>query len=130
MKKNIIKYLATALICLFISLLIASSRDLFSTDDKKVLYHILADSTFIPGVLMFGIGVLVFSSNEGTFDMIAYGVKNAFLIIFSPRTSKETFYEYRQRKSEVKKPYKPLLLVGIVFIIISIVFTLLYINVK
>ena len=73
MKKNL-KYLITAGIGLFFTILIVIGKDAFGQKDIKDTYKVLADGFFVPGILLTCFGLLIFSSNEGTFDMLAFGV--------------------------------------------------------
>ena len=72
--KRIIKYLIVIGISLIFSFLIAISKDVFNITDKKTLYHVLSDSFFVPGVITTGIGLLIYVSDQGVFDGIAYGI--------------------------------------------------------
>ena len=90
--------------------------------------HILCDSFFVPGVVLLGFGLLVVASNGGTFDMLIYGTKKFFNMFRKNPSARlqETFYDYRTAKSENKMSFLHLIVVGLVFIAISIIFLLLW----
>ena len=92
---------------------------------------ILCDGFFVPGVVILGFGLLVVASNGGTFDMIVYGTKK-FFDLFRRNAYKrvnETFYEYKKAKSDKKIEFLYMIITGLVFIAISIIFLVLYYNV-
>ena len=81
MKGKLIRYGISSLICIIIAFCVLLGKDIFHQDDPKAIYHILTDAFFVPGVVMAGFGLLVFSTNEGTFDMLTYGVRRLFILI-------------------------------------------------
>ena len=90
--------------------------------------HILCDAFFVPGVVILGFGLLVIASNGGTFDMLVFGTKK-FINLFRKDVSKrmhETFYDYRTAKSENKGEFLYLIIIGLIFIVISMIFLALY----
>ena len=123
-----VKYIVTFLIGLFISVAIMVSKNVFKQEELVDTMHILTDAFFVPGVIILGFGLLVVASNGGTFDMLVYGTKK-FINLFRKDVSKEmndTFYDYRKARSEQKGEFLYLIIVGLVFIVISIIFLLLY----
>ena len=125
------KYIITSSVGLVFAFLIALSKDVFTQSDLKTVYHILCDAFFVPGACITCFGLLVFSSNEGTFDMLVYGVKK-FAGLFRDKTYTEkhkTFYDYKQALGEKKISFAYLIFVGLAFIGISMIFLLAYYNV-
>lgn len=125
------KYIITSSIGLVVAILIVLSKDIFSQSEATKVYHILCDAFFVPGVCITCFGLLVFTSNEGTFDMIVYGTKK-FFSLFKKDMSNEkhkTFYEYRVAQHEKKFSFAYLLYVGLAFIVISLVFLIFYYNI-
>ena len=121
-------YVITTLVGLTMAFLIILSKDIFSKTDPKEIYHILCDAFFVPGVCIAGFGLLVFASNEGTFDMLTFGMRK-FLGLFKKDLSvykNETFYDYKMAKDGNNRPISFLLVVGLFLIIISCVFLILY----
>ena len=139
------KYLIAFLVGLGFALWIMVSKDLFSQTELVKVYHILCDAFFVPGVLLLCSGLLVFSSeavtlfanvlhrklvfssNEGTFDMIIYGC-NSFWDLFRKKSKKKypTFYDYRESKAGKKVKYGFLLICGGVYTALAGIMYLLY----
>ena len=125
MKK--LKYLVTLLCGLAASMLIFFSKDIFSQVEAVKVFHILCDGFFAVGVVITAIGLLIFTSNEGTFDAIVYGV-GSFIDMFR-RTSKrkyETLYDYRAARSDKKVKFGFLLICGLFYILLAMVMYLFY----
>jgi large-conductance mechanosensitive channel len=78
-------------------------------------------------VVITGVGLLVFSSNEGTFDMLVYGV-SSFFDLFRKVSKKKyhTFYDYRVSRQDKKIGFGFMLLCGIFFLIIAFVMFFIY----
>lgn len=126
--KKIYRYLLTIFIGLLIFLAIISMKGIFNKTNATDIMHILTDATFIPGLLLFGFGLLVFSYNAGTFDTIVYGFKMFIGKFFRrlPERKYKTLYEYRQAVHEEKSTFGHLIFVGLAFIVISLVFLCIY----
>lgn len=124
--KKYLKYLITAGIGLFFTILIIIGKDAFGQKDIKDTYKVLADGFFVPGILLTCFGLLIFSSNEGTFDMLAFGVK--WLVNTFKRDMKkmETFHDYRLARHENTKSFGYMCIVGLFFVAISAIFAMLY----
>lgn len=125
--KSIKKYLITLIIGFSVAFLIAWSKDVFAATALVKVFHILCDSFFVVGVVMSCAGLLVFSSNEGTFDMLIYGV-SSFIDMFRKTSRKkyDTFYDYRVARADKKIRFGFLLICGLFFVAISFVMYFLY----
>ncbi|MBR0443028.1 MAG: DUF3899 domain-containing protein [Clostridia bacterium] len=125
--KLIKKYLITLIIGFSTAALIAWSKDVFSQTALVQIFHILCDSFFAVGTVIVCAGLLVFSSNEGTFDIMVYGM-NSFLDMFRKKSRKkyDTFYDYRESRADKKIGFGFLLICGLLFVAISLVMYLLY----
>ena len=121
------KYVITLLAGLAAAALIMFSTDIFAQTEAVVVYHILCDAFFAVGVVITAIGLLVFSANEGTFDIIVYGV-NSFFDMFRKVSRKkyDTFYDYRVSREEKKLSFGFLVICGVLFLAISLVMYMLY----
>ena len=121
------KYLITVLVGLSIVGLIAFSKDIFAQTTAVRVYHILCDAFFAAGTFITCAGLLIFSSNEGTFDMLIYGTK-AFFDMFRKTSQKkyDSFYDYRTNRAENKLPFGFLLICGLGFLAVSFVMYYLY----
>ncbi len=125
--RHLKKYLITLFAGLAAAAMIAYSKDIFAQSASQTVFHILSDSFFVVGVVITGIGLLVFSSNEGTFDMLAYGMRS-FFDMFRKTSIKryESFYDYRQERAEKKLSFGFMLLCGVFFLLVAAVMYLLY----
>lgn len=130
--KTIYKYLITGGIGLLIAFAVAVSKNIFFAKELVDVIEILIDSFFVPGILLFCFGLLVLATNGGTFDMLAYGMAR-FISLFKkePNDVKfKTFHEYTLAKHEENRPFGYLVIVGLIFIIISIIFIFVSPNFK
>lgn len=121
--KKLQKYLITVVIGLAAVAGIAWAKDIFAQAEPAQVCHILCDAFFAVGTVLCCAGLLVFSSNEGTFDMMVYGV-SSFIDMFRAKSRKKypTFFDYRESRADVKFPFAFLLLCGLFFIAVSLVF--------
>lgn len=121
------KYAITLLIGFALVALLLWAKDIFAQTEAVDVFHILCDVFFAVGFFITAAGLLVFSSNEGTFDMLVYGTKS-FLDLFRKERLKkyDTFYDYRMAKSEKKLPFGFLLICGLFFLAISMVMYYFY----
>ena len=121
------KYLITLALEALAVLAVLVSKDLFLQTEAIKVYHILTDAFFAVGFITFGIGLLVFSSNEGVFDGLTFAV-GAFINMFKKETSKKysSLYEYRELKGERNTEFSFVLLSGLAFLLVSAVTYLLY----
>ena len=107
--------------------LIIWAKDIFAQTQAVDVYHILCDAFFAVGVVILCIGLLIFSSNEGTFDIIVYGV-SSFVGMFKKNHVRkyDTFYDYRAERADKKIKFGFLLICGLIFIAVSLVMLSLY----
>lgn len=121
------RYLITLAVEAVLVLGILWMKDFFVQTAPVTIYHILTDAFFAVGTVTTCAGLLVFSSNEGTFDVIAYGMSSFFdLFRVHSRKKYDTFYDYRESRANKKLPCGFLTICGLVFLAISIVMYLLY----
>ncbi len=125
--KSFKKYLITLLAGFAGAALIAWSKDILDQTTALAVYHILCDAFFVVGVVITAAGLLIFSTNEGTFDMLTYGMKS-FVDIFrkEKKLKYDTFYDYRMERAEVKIPFGFLVICGLFFMAVSMVMLALY----
>jgi hypothetical protein len=125
MKK--LKYFITLLCGFAASMLIFLVKDIFSQTEAVNVFHILCDGFFAVGVVITAMGLLIFTSNEGTFDAIVYGV-GSFIDMFRGTSKRkyETLYDYRESRSEKKVKFGFLLICGLFFILLAMVMYLFY----
>ncbi len=125
--KRLKKYLITTLIGLCAVALIAWSKELFIQTEAVKIFHILCDSFFAVGIVTLCVGLLIFTSNEGTFDIIAYGV-STFLGMFKKDYVRkyDTFYDYKADKADRNIKFGYLLICGAAFVAVSLVMLYFY----
>lgn len=94
--------------------------------------RLLADAFLVPGVILAGVGLLVFASNGGVFDMLSYAVIRFFdLFRKNVRNPKyKDYYEYKQSKKGRKKRMSFILIVGLFYILIATVFSIIWLNLQ
>ena len=121
------KYLITLAVDILGVAAILWSKDIFGQTTARAVFHILTDAFFVIGFVTAAAGLLVFSTNEGTFDMLVYGV-SSFVDMFRKTSRKkfDTFYDYRQSRVDSKIPFAFLLVCGAVFLAISFVMYYFY----
>ncbi len=125
--KKLKKYLITILIGFLIVLLIVLSKDIFAQTSPQIIFHILSDAFLVAGVVITAAGLLVFSSNGGTFDMLIYGL-NSFADMFRKKSKKKypTFYDYRESKADKKLKFGFMVISGLFFLAVAVVMYLIY----
>lgn len=118
------------LVDLLLGLVIAAAIFFLRFDSGYSLLHLLSDSTFVPAVVLLGMGGLRMCVNSGSLDMLGYGfstlrnnISNIGKIEGGP---KETYYEYSQRVADERKPYGHSLIAGAVYLVLSIGFIAAY----
>lgn len=104
----------------------------FFTHSTAVNIQILSDAFFVSGILMSLFAGMLYVSSEGALIGIGFVLRNVVLT-FIPmgRAKHERYIDYRERKlSEAKKQNDRCILVtGLIFLAIGIIFTLIwYVN--
>ncbi len=127
--KKWLQYLIVSVISLAIVFCVLLMQNAF-THSGDLLLKDLCNAFFVPGVLVLGLGLLVWSTNGGTFDMLAFGVIKLFDLFKKDLTKVKyrTFYDYRKAQQEKERSFSAYVVVGVVLIVISIVFLILYNN--
>ena len=126
--KKALPYIITAAIGLLITVIILCAKDVWHQTNSQVVMQILSDAFFAPGVILAGVGLIIFASNGGAFDMLAYAVRLFFDLFrrdLNTRKYKD-FYEYRQAKKDKKRDMGFMLIVGLAMIAIAAVFIIVY----
>ena len=120
--KTFRKYLITLIAGLAAVAAIVWVKDIFAQTEPAAVCHILCDAFFVVGWVTFAAGALVFTSNEGAFDMLSYGM-SSFLDLFREKSRKKfhTYFDYKQSKAEKKFSFGFLLICGLLFLAISLV---------
>ena len=122
-KSRIIRYLICLAVGAGIVLTVFALKG-FAMETKKETMQLLHDAFFSAGALMILFSGLLYVSGEGAFLGIGYALGRAVraLIPFSNKPH-ETYAQYRERKTgERKKSDHALLLTGLFFFVVSLIF--------
>lgn len=129
-KNRILKYSLTVGVALGVAYAIASARGVLNGGlSADVIYRYLSDAFFIPGAILVLIGALVFISTTGFFDSLGYiGTVAVRALVPGMRMQRaERFADYKERRSEGRiRGYSFLFFVGLVFLAVGGVFTVLF----
>ncbi len=120
--KNVKKYGITIAVGLLAVLVVAWAMGLFRMSHPVWVLHILCDAFFAVGAVFLGLGLLVYVSNEGTFDMAVYGVKSLFGAFRKDSVKQyDTYYDYREARAERKVSFGFLLVCSGLFLAVALV---------
>ena len=128
-KRNLWSILTLFAVGSVLFILCGTAWSLFDQTELLATVKILADSATIVAALYLGMTLLGWIGSKGTFDIFGYSVGGLFRLFKreSYEKSGETFYDYRARKNENRKPLnRPMLIVGLVFLAISIGATVVF----
>lgn len=129
MKKKLLSYLIAVSAGLAAAFGIACLLGLFSSENTADVFKKLSDASLVTGILIFGIGILTFCSNHGAFDMVSWGLKNAFRMLIpggALHSEKKSYAQYREERAAKPKPFKFLIAVGAIFIVLAVIFVICY----
>ena len=126
--KRALPYIISAVIGIAIFVSVICTQQIWNAADTAQTMQILSDAFLVPGVLLAGIGLIIFASNGGAFDMLVYAVIRFFDLFRRDARNKKykDFYEYREAKKEKKRSNSFLLTVGAVFIVFAVIFLIVY----
>lgn len=125
--KKVLSYLLPSLLCALVAVLILVSRESFNASGITLILD-LCDAFAVPGIVMLCFGLLVWATNGGVFNMLAFGVIK-LIDLFKKDLTKvkyRTYYDYQKSKSENKRPVLSYLIVGTIFTLIAVIFLILY----
>ena len=102
-------------------------KDAFGQTEIAASLRIWCDGFFVVGTVLVCLGLLIFTSNEGTLDGLVYGVKS-FINLFRKigMKSYETYYDYKAARAERKTPFGFLVFCGLGFLVVSVVLLMFY----
>jgi len=127
--KKALPYLITAATGAAAAIVIMFARyNIHTAPDAAFAMQALADSFFVPGACIAGVGLLVFASNGGVFDMLSYAVRWLFVRLRKDMNARKykDYYEYRQAKKQQKRSFAFMLIVGIAFVALSVIFIIVW----
>lgn len=128
--KKALPYIISAVVGIAVFIIIICVKKIWNADSPYVAAQILSDGFFVPGVLLAGAGLIIFASNGGAFDMLAYAIIRLFdLFKKDVRNRKyKDYYEYREARKGKKRGLAFMLIVGSVFIILAVIFLIVYLK--
>ena len=127
--KTVLKYGITILIGALMVIGVCDLQNLFAVLEPVRICKILCNAFFISGILLLGVGILVFISKEGMFDGMSY-YAGRFMMLFSrnydeKRKTALSYYEYKQAKNrEAGGGF--ILITGLGFSVVAVVFLVLF----
>ena len=126
--KTVYKYLITAAFGAVLAFIVLLIKDVFHLSQTVDVMKALCDGFFVSGVVLVCVGGLVFVSNGGVFDMLAYGIRTFFESFKKNVTDRKyrTYYDYKESKKDRKTSFSFLVIVGVVFIAVSMIFLVFY----
>ncbi len=128
--KRVLPYIITAVIGALVVVTVICGLQIWSASSTQVVLGTLCDAFFVAGVLIFGVGLLVFCSNGGAFYMLSYGIiKLIDLFRRGAKGKYKDFYEYAESKKEKKRSFGFMLIVGIGFLVVAVALLIAYNNV-
>ena len=118
--KKYLRYILSFLFGALVVLGVCSLKGVFHTADPVRALRALCDGFFLAGILLCGVGLLVFVGNNGFFDTLSYASRTV-INLFMPGPfklhPKISFAEYRMQKHEKASPYGFLVAVGSIFLL-------------
>ncbi len=124
--KRVKRYIITGIVNLVVLAAFAYFRGIFTAPDGEHVYHILSDDFFTVGVLNTSIGLLLWVSNEGAFDMLGYGMRSFWGFFFKELNKYADYQDYKESRHAVSFPFGHFLAYGVLFIAAAYVFLRLY----
>ena len=126
--KKAVPYVVSAVVGMVVFTIIVCTKKIWNYDDGKQVLRILSDAFFVPGGILAGVGLLIFASNGGAFDMLSYAfIRFCDLFRRDVRNKKyKDFYEYREAKKDKKRGMAFMLIVGVIFIALAGIMLIAY----
>lgn len=127
--KKWLHYIIISGVALLLVLCVLLVQNAFQSSGEELLSS-LCDAFFVAGVVTLGIGLLIWASDNGTFDMVSFGVIKLFDMLKKDITKVKykTYYDYRQAQQGKKHSFTAYLIIGSVLMAIAIIFLILYNN--
>jgi len=129
--KAFLPYLICIAIGAAVSLVIILAYQIWNMKTVEQI-RLLGDAFLVAGVLLAGVGLLVFASNGGVFDMLTYAVIRFFDLfrknVKNPKY--KDYYEYREAKKGRRKKMAFMLIVGLGYVAIAVIFGIIWLNMQ
>ena len=117
-------YIYTAIVGVVICFGIAFAQGIFNSTSAASTFRILCDSFFVVAVLLIGFGFMTAISSTGFFNIFGYA-KEYLKWMFLPARRKEkliNYYDYKQSEAGEKHARWHIVIIGVLFFVISMVF--------
>jgi len=127
-KESLRKYAVCVGIEVLIAFLVIWSKGFFN-HSAAVNIQILSDAFFVSGILMTLFAAMMYISGEGALIGISFVLRNVVLsFIPMGRAKHELYVDYRARKLKEAKKHsnRHILVTGLIFLFIGIVFTAIW----
>ncbi len=126
-KKKVIVQVVCGLVLAFSVMVM---RGLFESDSLGGIVMAIGDGFTVAAVMYLGFGALMWVSSTGFFDIFGYAVKKAAHALVPGMVEDDAgrYYEYKIKNEEKRKNFSGnlTLKLGVVFLIISILFLVLW----
>lgn len=100
---------------------------LFSDTTINEIYKHLSDGFLVTGLLAFGIGLLIYVSNQGGFNFLSFAaLKLVSKFVHKMKITTMSYGDYLESKKQGEAQYGYLLIIGGVFLVACIVFIVLF----
>ena len=123
------KYIIQLVIGIVLSVVIIFLRMPQMEEGTAGVMMAVSDGFAVTGLLYVSLGVLFYASSTGFFDFFGYAFQRGASVIF-PKFERgiDDYYEYKVKKQEERKKFseKSTLVIGLVFVLISGIFTALW----
>lgn len=126
-----VQYVSAIFVGLVIAVPVAFSQGLALGQPGYLSARYLSDGFFVAGLLIAGIGGLVWISSTGFFDIFSYGFHSLLVLFSSLRNPKdhEKYYDYKTMREEKRgQPLYFLVIVGAAFLLLAVICLGLYYN--
>lgn len=100
-------------------------RGILSAESEEAAIRILSDGFFVSGVLSFALGSFVLISREGVFCAFSYTFHRIWVSLHKKEyreSHRQTYAEYRARKSKGDRSFIYMLVTAAVFIGLAVLF--------
>lgn len=127
MKNGRYRYISAAVAAVILFGVCAYATGLFEQETVSDVMGKLSDCFSVAGAVIAGIGALSWANSKGAYDMLAFGIDALIKPFTSRRRDFETFYEFKLRKAESRRPWqKQWFFVGLALLGASVVCLVLY----
>ena len=127
-KRRWLPYVIAVAVLTVITLVCAIPFNGYSGGDAKPLVGAWSSAFTVPGIICLGVGLLIWCTNEGAFDMLSYGVQSLFRLFRKDVRDRKYggYYEYQQARKNKKKPFLYMVIVGGAYTLVGVVLIIIH----